>query len=323
MKGITTISILLFFLLSFIAKVETTREPVSTEVELGKELFFDKILSLDRSISCASCHQPEFAFADTLAFSKGVGDSIGLRNTPSVMNMAFRPYFFYDGRAATLEEQAIGPIEDPLEMHLDFITAIQRVQETEFYLNAFDEIYSSAPDSALVLKALAEFIRSLESDGSAPHDLWLNDIDSTAMSASQIRGRALFRSEKAKCFDCHFSPDFTGDEFRNTGLFDGSLELNDSGRFKITKDSTDLGKFKVPGLRNVALTAPYMHNGQFKTLEEVVEYYDDPYKVVANPINMDTLMLEPLQLSSVEKQDLVNFLHALTDTNFPVVETSN
>jgi len=323
MKGITTISIFLFLLVSFFTKVETARKPVTNEIDLGKELFFDKILSLDSTISCASCHQPQFAFADTLAFSKGVGDSLGLRNTPSVMNMAFRPYFFYDGRAATLEEQAIHPIEDPLEMHLDFKIAVNRVKENEFYINAFDKIYSVQPDSTLVLKALAEFIRSLESDGSAPHDLWLNEIDSTAMTASQIRGRTLFRGEKAKCFDCHFSPDFTGDEFRNTGLFDGSPQLNDPGRFKITKDSTDLGKFKVPGLRNVALTAPYMHNGQFKTLEEVVEYYDDPYKVVANPINMDTLMLEPLNLSTVEKEDLVNFLHSLTDTNFPITEVND
>jgi len=319
MKGITTFSILLFFLLGVFTKVETVRDPVTSEVDLGKQLFFDNILSLDSTISCASCHQPQFAFADTLAFSKGVGDSLGIRNTPSVMNMAFRPHFFYDGRAATLEEQAIGPIENPLEMHLDFKWAVQRIQEHEFYLSAFDSIYSSPPDSALILQALAEFIRSLESDGSAPHDLWLNEIDSTAMSASQIRGRTLFR-EKAKCFDCHFSPDFTGDEFRNTGLFDGSPELNDSGRFQITKDSTDLGKFKVPGLRNVALTPPYMHNGQFKTLEAVVEFYDDPYQVVAHPINMDSLMLEPLGLSIVEKQDLVNFLHSLTDTSFSFEE---
>lgn len=320
MKGISIISIFLFLLFSFFTKVTTISNPITNEIELGEQLFFDKILSLDSTISCASCHQPEFAFADTLAFSKGVGDSLGLRNTPSVMNMAFRPYFFYDGRAGTLEEQAIIPIEDPLEMHLDFKTAVQRVSENAFYINAFDNIYSAQPDSALVLKALAEFIRSLESDGSAPHDLWLNEIDSTAMSASQIRGRTLFR-EKAKCFDCHFSPDFTGDEFRNIGLFDGSPKLNDPGRFKITKDSTDLGKFKVPGLRNVALTAPYMHNGQFKTLEEVVEFYDDPYKVVANPINIDTLMQEPLGLSSVEKEDLVNFLHSLTDVNFPQLKT--
>ena len=323
MKGITIISIFLLLLFSFFTKVETTRDPVTSEVDLGKELFFDKILSLDHSISCASCHQPEFAFADTLAFSKGVGDSIGLRNTPSVMNMAFRPFFFYDGRAATLEEQAIHPIEDPLEMHLDYTTAVKRVRNEDFYQTAFETVYASEPDSALILKALAEFIRSLESDGSAPHDLWLNDIDSTAMTASQIRGREVFRGEKAKCFDCHFSPDFTGDEFRNTGLFDGSAKLNDTGRFKITKDSTDLGKFKVPGLRNVALTAPYMHNGQFKTLEEVVEYYDDPYKTVSNPINMDSLMLNPLNLTTIEKQDLVNFLHSLTDTNFPVITRSN
>ncbi len=122
-------------------------------------------------------------------------------------------------------------------------------------------------------------------------------------------------SKKAKCFDCHFSPDFTGDEFRNIGLFD-QHQFVDRGRFDVTKDSADLGKFKVPGLRNVAITPPYMHNGMFNTLEEVIEYYDNPFKFVANPINADSLMQKPLGLTKEEKSDLVAFLHALTDLRF-------
>lgn len=305
---------LFFCMSSFPKEAETHIEP-TTKVALGQQLFFDKILSLDQSISCASCHQPQFAFADSLAFSIGVGGKKGTRNTPSVMNMAFRPYFFYDGRAATLEEQALVPIENPIEMHLDFKVAIKRINENEEYIRLFEKIYAARPDSINVLNALAEFQKSLESNGSAPHDQWLNDIDETAMSDSQIRGRELFL-EKAKCFDCHFTPDFTGDEFRNVGLYDGK-EWSDRGRFEITQDSTDLGKFKVPGLRNVALTAPYMHNGQFKSLEEVVAFYSNPYEFVANPINIDTLMIEPLNLSSTEQLDLVNFLHSLTDKTFP------
>ncbi len=306
-----------FFCLAFFTKKTEKEKEISTKVELGKELFFDKILSLDQTISCASCHQPQLAFADSVAFSKGVGGEIGTRNTPSVMNMAFRPYFFYDGREATLESQALVPIENAHEMHLDFELAIQRINASDFYLQSFEKVYASLPDSANILNALAEFQRSLESDGSAPHDQWLNGFDDHAMSASQIRGRELFLV-KAKCFDCHFTPDFTGDEFRNVGLFDGE-ERNDRGRFEMTKDSTDLGKFKVPGLRNVALTAPYMHNGEFKTLEEVVEFYSDPYKFVPNPINIDSLMKEPLNLSQSEQLDLVNFLHSLTDQTFPFV----
>ncbi len=121
--------------------------------------------------------------------------------------------------------------------------------------------------------------------------------------------------EKGKCFECHFGPDFTFDEFRNIGLFNGE-DLNDAGRFIHTNDSTDIGKFKVPGLRNVALTAPYMHNGMFTTLEEVVEYYDDPSKFVSNSMNIDTLLIEPLNLTTQEKSDLVQFLNSLTDRQF-------
>ena len=120
---------------------------------------------------------------------------------------------------------------------------------------------------------------------------------------------------KTKCFDCHFSPDFTGDEFRNIGLYDGR-KLKDTGRYVITRNKKDIGKFKVPGLRNVAVTAPYMHNGMFKTLKEVIEYYDNPYKVVPKPINIDTLMEKPLGLTAEEKLDIEHFLLTLTDDRF-------
>lgn len=286
------------------------------ESGLGQKLFFEPLLSLDSSISCASCHIPEFAFADTAVLSRGVNNTPGTRNTPSVMNMSSRPYFFYDGRAATLEEQAKGPIENPVEMHLDYKVAVERIRSSKAYNAAFQQVYNAPPDSANILRAIAAFVRSLESNGSAPHDVWMAG-DENAMTASQVRGRTIFL-EKGNCFECHFTPDFTGDEFRNIGLYDGKT-LHDEGRFLITGDSADLGKFKVPGLRNVALTSPYMHNGMFKTLEEVVDFYDDPYKTVANPINIDTLMLKPLGLSNREKEDLVNYLHALTDAELPVL----
>lgn len=316
---------LIFFLTSFFVfiisnldKNEVSKPTqISTRIELGQKLFFDPILSLDNTISCASCHKPEFAFADNVALSLGVGDSLGTRNTPSVMNMLSRPYFFYDGRAATLELQAIGPIENPMEMNLPYNVAVKRIQMEAEYNSLFQTIYNSKPDSFNIANALAEFQRSLESDGSAPHDQWMNDIDSFAMTASQIRGRVIFISDEFKCFDCHFSPDFTGDEFRNIGLFDGQ-NLTDRGRFEITKDSSDLGKFKVPGLRNVALTAPYMHNGMFETLEEVIDYYSNPYDFVKNPLNIDTLMIEPLNLTAQQKKDLVNFLQSLTDKEIPL-----
>lgn len=291
------------------------QDEIQSKEELGKKLFFDPILSLDQSISCASCHKPEFAFADNQALSLGVDDSLGVRNTPSVMNMLSRPYFFYDGRSATLEAQAIGPIENPLEMNLPYNVAVERIQNNIDYQLLFKRLYDNRPDSFNIANALAEFQRSLESDGSAPVDNFYPDAPD-ALTPSQQRGRELFLSDESKCFDCHFGPDFTGDEFRNVGLYDG-VTLVDQGRFDITNDSTDLGKFKVPGLRNVALTAPYMHNGMMETLEEVIDFYSNPYEFVATPINMDTTMLEPLNFTDQQKTDLVNFLHSLTDVNIP------
>ncbi len=303
------------------AKLQTTKTKIelpiiSTKVDLGKQLFFDPILSKDKSISCGSCHQPQFAYADNKAFSLGVNNGVALRNTPSVMNMAFRSFFFHDGRVTSLEEQAIVPIENPVEMNLSFEVAVKRVNKKKKYVQWFADIYQATPNANNITNALAAFQRSLESDGSAPHDLWLNDIDTNALSASQQRGHAIFIADESKCFECHFGPDFTGDEFRNIGLYDG-ITLVDKGRYEVSKDTADLGKFKVPSLRNVALTAPYMHNGMLKTLEEVVDFYSNPYDFVKTPINIDTLMLEPLHFSEQEKEDLVNFLHSLTDKHIP------
>ena len=284
-----------------------------TEAQLGEKLFFDPILSADSLTSCGSCHRAAFAFADTSAFSMGFQGEKTERNTPSVMNMTSRPYFFYDGRAASLEEQIFHPIRNPKEMNLSIQKAIKRLNNNVLYKKYFKKIYHQKPDSLSLGKAIATYIRTLESSGDAPSDLYIQKKDFKVMSASQIRGRNLFMV-KAKCFECHYTPDFTGDEFRNIGIYDGK-KYTDTGRFAITKDSTDLGKFKTPGLRNVALTAPYMHNGMFRTLEEVIEYYDNPYKFVAKPINIDTLLQKPLGLSAEEKTDLVNYLKALSDAN--------
>ena len=172
-------------------------EKVRTKVELGKKLFFDPILSKDKTISCSSCHKPEFAFADNKPFSLGVGDSIGLRNTPSVMNMASRESFFWDGRVTSLEEQVRVPIENPIEMNLHFDVAVKRIRKNKEYRRWFLHLYQQEPNGENISHALASFERSLESNGSAPHDQWIGDIDTQAFSASQIRGRDLFL-EKAK-----------------------------------------------------------------------------------------------------------------------------
>lgn len=280
--------------------------------QLGERLFFDPILSVDSTVSCASCHLPAFAFADTATVSRGVGGSLGRRNTPGITNMLSRSHFFYDGRAATLEQQVLMPIQDPLEMKASLPTLLKRLKKHPFYGPAFKKLNRRAPTEQDLAAALAAYVRTLETSDT-PFDRWTQGKPG-GMDAAAVRGRKIFM-KKGKCFDCHFSPDFTGDEFRNIGLYNGR-DLHDTGRFAITGDSTDLGKFKVPGLRNVALTAPYMHNGMFKTLEAVIDYYDQPNLFQPHAIGRDTLLAQPLGLTTEEKMDLKVFLEALTDDRF-------
>lgn len=303
---------------SFIG-VKKTKSPLSfagmpaNKAQLGEMLFFESKLSASRKISCASCHIPEHGFADTGALSMGVGGRVGTRNTPSCTNMTDRPYLFFDGRAATIEEQVKFPIEDKNEMGIPIADVVKRLNKDKEYTFLFKSIFNEPPTEDNLKIAIAAFERTLETTHT-PFDRYMNG-DTTAISLSAERGRDLFMGTKAKCFDCHFSPDFTGDEFRNIGLYDG-MKFRDEGRAVISKDKADIGKFKVPGLRNVAVTAPYMHNGMFRTLRQVIEYYDDPYKVVPHPINIDTLLQQPLHLTEQEMQDLENFLHTLTDDRF-------
>lgn len=283
-----------------------------TKERLGEMLFFDPILSEDSSISCASCHKPAFAFADTSAFSKGVHGRLGNRNTPSAMNVSARDFLFWDGRASSLEQQALGPIENPVEMNLKLSEAIKRLNRSKKYRNLFFTVYKTAPTTKTLASAIAAYERTLETSAT-PNDRWMND-EPNGMTDQQVRGRDIFRV-KAKCFECHFSPDFTGDEFRSIGLFNGTTH-NDSGRYNVTKNPADIGKMKVPGLRNVAMTAPYMHDGSFKTLREVIDYYDNPHAKMPDGINRDSVLAKPLGLTEQDKQDLEAFLLALTDDRF-------
>jgi cytochrome c peroxidase len=285
-------------------------EPKTAE-QLGEKLFFEKSLSRNNSQSCATCHIPAFAFADTAALSLGAEGKRGKRNTPSAMNLASRETFFYDGRAKTLEDQVHFPIEDALEMNTPMSEVVKRLNARPEYVRWFKKIYKQKPTAENIAQAIAAYERTLET--SSPFDDYMRERPH-AMSESAIRGRAIFMDKKNKCFDCHFGPDFTGDEFRNIGLFDGK-KWKDAGRFEVTKDSADLGKFKVPGLRNVAVTAPYMHNGQFRTLREVIDFYDKPETFVKGAINTDTL-IKPIGLTEQEKVDLENFMKALTDKQF-------
>lgn len=282
---------------------------ITTVAELGEKLFFDSILSLNKTISCASCHKPAFAFADNVALSAGIFGRRGVRNTPSAMNVKDQPHFFWDGRAATLEQQALMPIENPDEMGLPLDSAISRLRQDEDYRRLFLQIMQEEPTAQNLAHALSVFQQTLETPN-APFDKWRINDDPTAVGESAKRGFVLFNN-KAKCVQCHFGTNFNNNDFRNIGLFDGK-QLNDSGRAAITGLTDDLGKFKIGPLRNIALTAPYMHNGMFRTLREVIDYYNDPDKIVPHPINRDSLLSKPLQLSEQEKQDLVHFLESLT-----------
>jgi cytochrome c peroxidase len=311
MKSVKSFSIILLF---FASCGSPKLKLAVTEESLGEKLFFDPILSRDSTISCASCHKPEFAFADNLPTSKGVFGRKGVRNTPSCMNMTNRNFYFWDGRAETLEQQALGPIENPVEMDLPLTLAVKRLIKNAYYNQSFIHVYGKKPNKELIASAIANYQRTLET-GNTPFDRYMQEKDTNALSISAKRGLALFNG-KAKCFDCHFGVDFTGnDQFRNLGLYNGK-DLDDKGRYNVTGKESDLGKFKVPGLRNIALTAPYMHNGMHKTLMEVIEYYNEPDKFVKNSINRDSLLNKPLGLSAEEKKDLENFLLSLTDDRF-------
>jgi cytochrome c peroxidase len=288
------------------------KEPASVE-ELGELLFHDSILSRGEQISCASCHKPQFAFADNVPFSFGVDSIKGGRNTPSSMNMSARNFYFHDGRSETLEDQAGGPMENPVEMDIPLSVIVRKLNNHKQYRAFFIKVFGTPANKQNLVEAIAAFERTLETNQSA-FDLYNNETDTTLFSASAKRGQIIF-NEKGKCFDCHFGPDFTNDDFKNIGLFNGK-DLNDSGRYIISRDPKDIGSFKVPGLRNIAITKPYMHNGMFKTLREVIDYYDQPDKIVSNSVNRDTLLSKPLELTEQEKLDLEAFLKSLTDRRF-------
>jgi cytochrome c peroxidase len=204
------------------------------------------------------------------------------------------------------------PISNPDEMGLPVAEAVHRLNQHQEYKKLFRRIFGELPNAKNLGAAFSAFEKTLETDESR-FDAWANNEGQ--LTASEERGRQLFISDKAKCFDCHSMVDFTDDKFKNIGLYNG-VDRNDEGRYVVTNNTTDLGRFKTPGLRNVGVTAPYMHDGRFKTLEQVVQYYNNPYMFVDDPKNMDSLLLYPLQLSNQDNADLVAFLKTLTDKRY-------
>lgn len=308
------------------------------KVALGRTLYFDKRLSLDDTVSCATCHNPKFGFADGKKVAEGIQQKKGVRNSPTTLNTAFLDAQFWDGRAPTLEEQAKGPLVNPVEMGMPSHDAlVTKLRKIPTYRRGFQEVFGTEELTIDQLaKVIAAFERTLNTFNS-PFDRFIAG-DKTALSPSAQRGWELFQG-KARCITCHeFNasyPFFTDNKFHNVGVamkdvnFEalarkaaietdvarlahepGAAEL---GRYLVTKQPRDIGAFKTPGLRNIALTAPYMHDGSEASLKSMIEFYDKGG--VPNP-NLDG-GIRPLGLSEQEREDLVELLKALTSDDLP------
>jgi cytochrome c peroxidase len=281
-------------------------------VELGRRLFFDPRLSGSNWISCGTCHNPGLAWGDGLPKGLGHGMQQLGRRTPTVLNTAWASSLFWDGRAATLEEQALGPITSPGEMNMDMSGMLDKIKAVEGYRNLFAEAYPREPISEkTVAKAIAAYERTLVS-GKAPFDEWVEG-DDDAMSPAAKRGFVVFNG-KGNCAACHSSWRFTDDSFHDIGV-----PGDDIGRGKFLKLETMQYAFKTPTLRNVDQRAPYMHDGSEATLEEVIELYDQGGRVKRPSLSPE---MKPLGLTAQEKSDLVVFLRALTSEDEPVMLVS-
>lgn len=284
--------------------------PTDTKVRLGAQLYFDTRLSADNTISCATCHAPETGWANHDATDTGIGGQVGGRNSGTIIDSAYMRFQFWDGRAGSLEEQALGPIHNPIEMGETLENVVRKLNAIPGYKQQFNAVFGTDVTTDGIAKAIAAFERTIVS-GPSPYDRYLMG-DKTAMSPAAIRGMELFNG-KAHCTPCHSGPLFSDQSFHNIGVGMDKPDP-DLGREAVTKNPKDRGAFKTPGLRNVALTHPYLHTGAEKTLMDVVEYYNTGGIMNSN---LDPLML-PLQLTQREKEDLVAFMEALTGT-VPVV----
>ena len=277
----------------------------AAKIELGRQLFFDGRLSRNNQVSCAYCHIPGSGFSDPHPTSLGVDDLIGGRQAPTVLNTAFSPLLFWDGRAKSLEEQSLGPIQNPLEMAETLDHLVAKLQTVKGYRQQFRNVFGAEITPQGISEAIAAFARTLISTNSA-FDQYSRG-NKQAMNQAAIRGMALFKS-KARCILCHNGPNFTDNQFHNLGVPQTGPMKVDLGRYEVTGQDRDKGAFKTPTLRSILETAPYMHDGVFLSLEEVIDFLDKGGG--ANP-NLSHLM-KPLGLTQEEKADLLAFLETLT-----------
>jgi cytochrome c peroxidase len=275
------------------------------KAELGRYLYFDKRLSSDNSVACATCHDPGHGYTDAAPVSTGIRGQKGGRSAPTVINRAYSLAQFWDGRAGTLEEQAKGPIANPIEMGNTHDAMVTSLGGIGGYRPMFEKSFGT-PEITVdrVAQAIATFERTVLS-GNSRYDRYKAG-DKKAMSAAQVRGMRVF-FDKAQCDSCHEGVNFTLNAYANLGVGADKPEP-DVGRFAVTKDSADWGAFKTPTLRDIARTAPYMHDGSLLNLHQVVDFYDKG----GNPNKNLDKKIKPLHLSQQQKDDLVAFLEALT-----------
>lgn len=288
--------------------------PMTLEgIYLGRKLFYDKNLSDDNTQSCASCHLQENGFTDPNQFSEGITGELGGRNAMQIINAAWFPSFFWDGRAESLEHQALGPVVNPVELNTTWPKVENKLKAEPLYPALFSMAFGSKEiDSTRITKAISQFERTLLSFNTKYDDYFYGDF--TGFTESEENGFDIYFSERGDCIHCHSGPNLTDNEFRNNGL---DSEISDLGLGEVTGNTEDNGKFKVPTLRNIEFTAPYMHDGRFETLEEVVEHYNSG--VHEDSPNLDPEMehsAEGLNLTEQEKEDLVNFLKTFSDYEF-------
>jgi cytochrome c peroxidase len=294
------------------APIPAENPPTAHSIALGRKLFYEVKLSSDNALSCASCHSPDLHFSDGLPAAKGVGGQVGPRNTPTVLNAAYSAAQFWDGRAASLEQQAGGPIANAKEMNQPHEVCVAKLNADRSYRDEFAKVFGPGPITMnKIEKAIASFERTLLS-GNSPFDRYRYGGEKTALGAAALRGLAIFTG-KGNCAACHTIGEkfalFSDGKFHNLGAgMNASGELTDLGRYAWTNAEDDRGAFRTPSLRNVARTAPYMHDGSLKTLREVVDFYVGGGN--SNP-QLDK-EIKPLRLSAEERDDLIAFLESLT-----------
>lgn len=277
-------------------------------IELGRKLFFDPVLSVDSSMSCATCHQTQNGLANPQPVMRGVFGRLGFRNTPTLTQVAYSPYYFVEGGSPTLEMQILGPIEDHNEFGFNGAELGQKIKGHPLYDDLAQEAYGRPMDMYVLTRAIAAYERTMISSQSRWDNFFYRG-DSTALSDQELRGWELFTSDRTNCSSCHSGFTFSNYHFENIGLYE---DYEDDCLARRTMLEEDQGKVKVPTLRNVAYTAPYMHDGSIRTLTRVVEHFNNGGKGHAN----QSELIRPLGLKKSEIADLVAFLRSLSDQEF-------